>query len=104
MLHATWEETINTHESAPDSIQEIRKRKREQGFALLERVLDWRERKTSKNGFECDDVTRENSSVVSSTKLDFSDFPPSTGAALTDLTEAVIRDYVKYEGHQLFRV
>lgn len=100
VLHTTWEEIINTHGNAPDSIYEIRKRKQEQGFAILERVLDWRERKTSNNGFEYDDVAEENSPIVLSTELDFSDFPPSTGAALTNLTEAVIRDYVKYEDHQ----
>lgn len=100
VLHATWEETINTPGNAHDVLQEIRKTKKEQGFALLERVLDWRETKMSTNGFNGDVISREISSMVSSTDLDFSDLPPRIGAALNTLTEAVIRDYVKYEDYQ----
>ena len=103
VLHATWEEAINPQRNAHDGIHEIKKSKKEQGFALLERILDWRESKTSKSGLDGEVVPRENSSMVSSTDLYFSNFPPSIGVALDALTEAVIRDHIKYEDHRYTR-
>lgn len=103
VLHATWEETVNPQANAHDGIQEMRKNKKEQGFAILERILDWRERKTGESGLDGDAEPRGSSSTVLSTDLHFSNFPPSIGAALNTLTEAVIREYVKYENHRLNR-
>lgn len=100
-LHATWQETINLQGNAENDVQEIRKRKKEQGFALLERILDWRERKTSEGGLDGDVIPGGRSPTVSSMDSHFSNFPSSTGAALNALTEAVIGEYVKYEDHRL---
>lgn len=103
VLHATWEETTNPQGDARDDTQETRKSKKQQGFALLERILDWRERKTSESELDGDGVPRGSSSVLLSPDLRFLDFPASIGAALNALTEAVIREYVKYEDHRLNR-
>lgn len=97
VLHATWDQTINAHGNADEDLKDTDKRRKEQGFALLERVLDWRERRQNFSGPEGDKVLEESPSTAVSTEWDFSDFPPATGTALNYLTEAVIRDYVKYE-------
>ena len=104
ILHATWVERVDTHGSAHEGIQGLRKRRDQQAFALLERVLDWRERNSDKDGFESNRVSKDYLSTTSSTNLDFSDFPPNTGAALNILSEAVINDYVKYGYHQLLQI
>lgn len=100
-LHAAWEENINPQGNARDNLQEIRNRKNEQGYALLERILDWREKMTSESELDGEVKPPGSSPMVLSTDSKFSNFPPSTGAALNNLTEAVIREYVKYEDHRL---
>lgn len=100
-LHATWEGNANQQGNAHDRLQELRKSKNEQGFALLERVLDWREKKTSESGLDGEVIPGGSSPMVLSTDSNFSNFPPSTRAALNALTEAVIREYVKYDHHSL---
>ncbi len=87
VLHATWEGTVQGNATDDIKATEARKR-REMGLDIVGRVLDWREKTTG--GTESDDV--ESSARRT---LDFSDFQPETGAALTALTDAVIRDYVR---------
>ena len=87
VLHATWEGTVQGNTTDDINATEARKR-REKGLEIVGRVLDWREK--MKGGTESNDV----GTSVQRT-LDFSDFQPETGAALTALTDAVIRDYVK---------
>lgn len=95
VLHATWED--NTAQAGPqaDSAEARARRKREDGLNILRRVLDWRgghvNPYTDTNGGS-DDVQVK---MTANTQLDFSEFEPATGAALTELTDAVIRDYVK---------
>lgn len=103
VLHAGWEEPINASGRAQMVLQGTRKKNNEQSFALLERVLDWRELKTNHSGFEENDVPKQSLSTASSVNLDFSDFPPSTGTALNNLADAVIRDYIKYENQRLLQ-
>ena len=100
VLHATWEQTIHSPGNAHDDLKDAETRRKEQGFALLERILDWRERDGSSNG-QGEKALKENAITTSSTELGFSSLPPATGAALNNLTEAVIRDYVKYENNRL---
>ena len=87
VLHATWEGTVQGNATDDIKTTEARKR-REKGLEIVGRVLDWREK--TKGDMEPDDVE----SSVQRT-LDFSDFQPETGAALSALTDAVIRDYVR---------
>lgn len=95
VLHATWEGS--TQGDAEDVVRgaDIRRR-REGGLDIVERVLDWRDSKKevqSKDGDRGQDVDF----MISARKeLDFSEFQPATGAALTSLVDAVLRDYVKY--------
>lgn len=99
-LHATWEENINPQGNAHDNLQEIRRSKNGQGFALLERILDWRDTKTSKGASDGDVINGGSLPMGLSNESHFSNFPPGTGAALNALTEAVIREHVKYEDHR----
>ena len=87
VLHATWEGSGQIGINHEAETLEARKR-REKGLDVVARVLDWRERGRGEK--ESDTVTES-----SQMKLDFSDFQPETSAALTDLTDAVVRDYVK---------
>lgn len=88
VLHATWERDGQGHTNDGANAMEARRR-REKGLDVVTRVLDWR-RQTKEDG------VLDDAAIGSQRSLDFSDFRPGTGAALTGLTEAVIRDYVKY--------
>ncbi len=87
VLHATWEGTVQGNATDDIKATEAGKR-REKGLEIVGRVLDWREK--TKGGTESDHVGSSGQRA-----LDFSDFQPETGAALTTLTDAVIRDYVR---------
>ena len=87
VLHATWEGTVQGNATDDMKATEARKR-RERGLEIVGRVLDWREK--TKGDIESDDFESSTQRT-----LDFSDFQPETGAALTALTDAVIRDYVR---------
>lgn len=95
-LHAIWEENGAQSGDQAGSAEERVRRKREDGLNILHRVLDWREGRPSPDA----NMNRSSQNVpvkLSANKqLDFSEFEPATGAALTGLTDAVIRDYVKY--------
>jgi hypothetical protein len=87
VLHATWEG------SSRDS-EDKGKGRRELGVDVALRVLDWRDTRTlEKSAGGDDDLSVQ---LLSGKTLDFSEFQPETAAALTELTDAVIRDYVKY--------
>ncbi|KAL8805064.1 MAG: hypothetical protein Q9182_002154 [Xanthomendoza sp. 2 TL-2023] len=91
VLHATWEEKgIQFHSKAESAEARARKR-REDELAILQRILNWRGEHDGSGsdingGFD----------PLTSYPLDSSEFEPATGAALTALTDAVIRDYVKW--------
>lgn len=94
MLHATWEGHTHGGEGQNQG-QSPGGRRRELGADIAHRVLDWRETKGRGKGSE-DDESNLDVKLYSGKELDFSDFRPETAAALTELTDAVIRDYVKY--------
>ena len=90
-LHATWERSgeKNTGDAAAEA-----KRRRENGLEVVHRVLDWREK--NHDSLLKNDKNQEIDIIPSAGKaLDFGDFRPATGAALSGLVDAVIRDYVK---------
>jgi hypothetical protein len=100
VLHATWEAHAHAG-TATDSGEVSERKRRENGVDVAHRLLDWRHTTTkdSEKGRnnECDlDVK-----LSSGKALDFSDFRPETGAALTELVDAITRDYVKYVGELL---
>lgn len=87
VLHASWDTTHG------DKVPAIDGRKRETGTEILRKVLDWRENVLQDKEKDADDTDVR---LYAGKDLDFSEFRPETGAALTELTDAVIRDYVKY--------
>ena len=93
VLHATWDESSQDAARNGATAIEI-KRRREAGLDIIHRVLDWQQKKegslTEDDGHEIDIL------LYAGKTLDFADFKPATGAALTGLVDAVIRDYVKY--------
>ncbi|KAL8762283.1 MAG: hypothetical protein Q9184_001695 [Pyrenodesmia sp. 2 TL-2023] len=95
-LHATWEENFDQFGAQAGSAEEKAQRKREDGLNILHRVLDWRGAGSSPDA----DVNRSVDDVpfklTADKQLNFSQFEPATGAALTGLTDAVIGNYVKW--------
>ena len=94
VLHATWEGSQDD-DGTDIAPQKRRHRRKELGIDVAKRILDWKARKRDEEGgFESEGVKVEAS--VATRPLDYSEFRPATGAALTSLTDAIIRDYVKY--------
>ena len=91
VLHATWEKPTNT----AARIAEERRRK-EIGLEVTHRVLTWRDEDKLKATEEDEDVMADRVDLQSRKKLDFEGFQPETKAALTEFTDAVVRDYVKW--------
>ena len=94
VLHATWEAS-NDGEIPAGGSDKAASRKRELGLEVAKRVLDWRDRRTSLNKEDQSEDTKVEASV-SATPLNYDGFRAATSAALTTLTDAIIRDYVKF--------
>lgn len=96
VLHATWEgTTVNgTHAGSDRGISDRRKRK-ELGLEVVRRAMGWRE--AEKSSIREDTRNdRQSEDTAQPSELDYSNFKPATKSALTSLTEAIIRDYVKF--------
>lgn len=76
----------STYEGQSPLIGDVKSAQREQSLDVVKRILDWRDVQPRDLGEE-EDSELENS---------FDGFRPETGAALNELVEAVIRDYVKW--------
>ena len=87
VLHATWEDRNHDHANEDAKALDARKR-REKSLDIAGRLLDWRGRTTELDGSKDGEST--------SKELDSSGFSAEIGRAMTDLTNAIIRDYVKY--------
>ena len=95
VLHATWEG--QSHGEGDNKAQKHEARRRELGADVARRVLDWRGNVTQGKDKTLEDASHSmDVKLYAGKELDFSDFRPETAAALTELTDAVIRDYVKY--------
>jgi len=94
VLHATWETSNNTTAGGESNAADGSRRRREVGIEVVRRALDWRAtRKDAREGEALTTGTVE--SLPDDKILGYSDFRPATRAALTALTDAVIRDYVR---------
>ncbi|KAL8805622.1 MAG: hypothetical protein Q9200_005359 [Gallowayella weberi] len=91
VLHATWEENGGRFHSKAEAAEARSWKRREDELTILQRILNWK----GENDGSGSDVNG-GVDTLTSYPLDFSEFEPATGAALTALTDAVIRDYVKY--------
>lgn len=91
-LHATWDSAHSSADrlGAKDTEQ---KKRREIGLEVVQRVLQWNEKKADGSAAEGSD---DEVKPVINRKADFSSFRPDTAAALNHFTDAIIRDYVKY--------
>ena len=94
VLHATWEG--QTRSDGDDKAQSQAEKKRERGIDVAHRILDWRDTRTRDKGNSGEGESDLDVKLYLGKQLDYSDFRPKTAAALTELTDAVIRDYVKY--------
>lgn len=99
VLHATWEgqgHGTRAHDAGPSGDP----RRRELGVDIAHRILDWRDapggKKKDSDGGDAQDDSDLAVRLFSGKDLDYSAFRPETAAALTELTDAVIRDYVKW--------
>ncbi|KAL8840909.1 MAG: hypothetical protein Q9170_001102 [Blastenia crenularia] len=94
VLHATWEDDATQSDEQAKSAVEKARRKREDGFQVLQRVLDWREERQHAESEVNESINDIKMPMSIPKQLSFTEFEPSTGAALTGLTDAVIRDYM----------
>src|SRR5947209_3982766 len=94
VLHATWEASNNTAAGGKSNAAEGSRRRRELGIEVVRRALDWR---VTSQGAPEGEVLKTGTVEGSPDDkiLGYSDFRPATRAALTALTDAVIRDYVR---------
>jgi len=92
ILHATWDGRIRGAQDGEAHAAE-EKRRKEVGLDVAQRVLKWRLQEKERGDKTDSDL---DVSTLEGQELDFSDFRPETQAALTELTDAVIRDYVKW--------
>jgi len=89
VLHATWDAQQS---GANDNTGgDAARRRKELGIEVAHRLLEWRDKRRGEE--EKDEEGVELNSKIS---LDYSDFQPETRHALINLTDAVIRDYVKW--------
>jgi hypothetical protein len=102
VLHATWEGHGQDGDDNEKKGKSAEARRRELGVDVAHRVLDWRDSRTQEGKRE-DDASDLSLKLYSGTPLDFAEFKPETAAALTELTDAVIRDYVKYVLRTIYR-
>lgn len=100
VLHATWEGQSQSGDGADQKGKSSEARKRELGALVANRILDWRDSKAKQDGDGPDsDLSLK---LYSGKNLDYSEFRPETATALTELTDAIIRDYVKYVLYALY--
>lgn len=93
-IHASWEAADTGLRGDPTGTSSIYRRK-ELSLNIANRLLELSSRKPPEpksNG----GIIAEAAEGMCEPELDFSGFPPKTAAALRSLTNAVIKDYVKY--------
>lgn len=88
--YASWESTsYHSLNGGGPARQHIRPR--ELGIQVVNRLLEWRLQNTQENGAEEDDPAFEKLHM----DLDYSTFRPATATALNELTDAIVKDYVR---------
>ncbi|KAK3081492.1 hypothetical protein LTS18_006060, partial [Coniosporium uncinatum] len=92
VLHATWDGRIRGVDDAEAQVAE-EKRRKDVGLDVAQRALNWRSQAKEVGDKSEDDL---DVGMLEGQELDFSEFRPETQAALNELTDAVIRDYVEW--------
>jgi hypothetical protein len=91
VLHATWEGSHGI--SVAQARADEEKRRKEIGLDVVKRAFAWRDARLESS---TEDNTEVRIEFIGDKDLDFSSLPPESAAALTELTDAIVRDYVKY--------
>jgi hypothetical protein len=102
VLQATWEVSNDDDSGGRGSLQPGQARRRELGLEVAKRVLDWRDRRKASEGEDGEGADVQVEESMAHKFPDYSNFQPETGAALTSLTDAIVRDYVQYVRVKLF--
>ena len=90
VLHATWEKPTD------DRVKQLEERRRKEvGLDVVHRILKWREGRQDEHSSSYEEHALDQVELHSKRTLDFTGFRPETATALNELTDAVIRDYVK---------
>jgi len=90
VLHATWEKPTD------DRARQLEEtRRKEVGLDVVHRILKWRESRRDEHSNNYEEHALDRVDLYSKRTLDFTGFRPETATALNELTDAVIRDYVK---------
>lgn len=90
VLHATWKRGRSNN--GEEDWQAKRARRPDSGIDVARRVLDWQ---ASKRDASKELEGQVKDSKGGSERPDFSALPPKTRLALSSLTDAVVRDYVR---------
>lgn len=94
-LHASWDGSHGSAQDVEIKVLETRRRK-ELGLEITKRILLWRNEENEKSAVGNNGLAdAADLAMLSQQQLDYSDFQPETAKALTELTDAVVRDYVK---------
>lgn len=93
ITHASWDGTHDHGDEGPS----MRKKRKELALEVSKRLLDWPKSATSADtSTDMGTGLITNPEDMSSGDLDYAAFQPATAAALRSLSDAVVRDYVKY--------
>ncbi|OQE13905.1 hypothetical protein PENFLA_c042G00561 [Penicillium flavigenum] len=95
ILHASWEGSDNEYSDQASHVQKPNRR-RELALEVSNRLLDWPKRADALDIQGGDDDSISTLEDMSSADLEYATFQPATADALRTLTDAVIKDYVKY--------
>lgn len=96
ILHATWEDHSKNQGDEEVEVSETKDR-RERGLDIIQRILDGPGNSRAAD-FESGLAQNQEETSLSSSEVDLSSLELGTASALASLTDAVIRDYVKYSG------
>lgn len=100
LLHATWENNGQIVGHRDTDMADL-KRRRQVGIDVVSQVLEWRQTNASAVESDHEAGTKNTTGIPADRDLDFEGFQPATRSALTGLTDAVVRDYVKYSFSEL---
>jgi hypothetical protein len=95
VLHATWESSGDERGGPQNSIHPSLSKRREVGLEVAKRVLDWRDENKPAGNEDAQVEEAQSEGLTAPRRLDLSGFKSETGAALTNLVDAIIRDYVQ---------
>lgn len=91
LFHEFWDGVADKELRRGDQNPNYAKRRKELGLEVASRLLDWKPRSRVIERDEDDAGVVQNNND----DMGFTGFRPATAAALSDLTDAVLRDYVK---------